>query len=299
MRNYAQLGGMCGKNSLLCAEGRIFSGGDKEIYEYGGTTLTGHSAKVMALAIGDGKLFSGSWDATIKVWDLVSFREIATLTEHKSRIHALVVAKGKLYSGSLRGPVLIWNLRTLAPEGQLDVLEGGVTSLLAVGDRLYAGQYASVVLVWSLSTHQPIAMLRACGQVLCLAATADRLYSGTMIGSIQVWDINSIVRLEAHEAGEMSICTEAVATLQSDMVGAGVYSLAAVNGRLYAGTNYIRVWDTTVQNVFTELPPCDGEHFEAICGLAVVDGKVYSCTSELLSRYEVGKWENPTAVIRV
>ena len=47
-------------------------------------TLRGHTSAVTSLALsGDGKrLFSGSYDETIKVWDLEAGKEILTLRGH-------------------------------------------------------------------------------------------------------------------------------------------------------------------------------------------------------------------------
>ena len=67
------------------------------------TTLSGHTNTVMALAIYDSKLYSGSLDKTIKVWSLEAGdfgREITTLSAgHTNTVYALAIQDGKLYSG--------------------------------------------------------------------------------------------------------------------------------------------------------------------------------------------------------
>ena len=47
--------------NLICKRGKMY----REI-----TTLSGHTNYVFALAIQDSKLYSGSYDNTIKVWDV-------------------------------------------------------------------------------------------------------------------------------------------------------------------------------------------------------------------------------------
>jgi WD40 repeat protein len=42
----------------------------------------GHTSYVYRLTINDGKLYSGSRDETIKVWDCSTNKLITTLTEH-------------------------------------------------------------------------------------------------------------------------------------------------------------------------------------------------------------------------
>ena len=67
------------------------------------TTLSGHTNSVLALAIYDSKLYSGSVDKTIKVWSLEAGdfgREITTLSGHTYSVRALAIQESKLYSGS-------------------------------------------------------------------------------------------------------------------------------------------------------------------------------------------------------
>jgi F-box/WD-40 domain protein 7 len=47
-------------------------------------TLTGHTNYVTRLIIRDGKLFSGSWDCTIQVWDLDTKKVIATMLKENT-----------------------------------------------------------------------------------------------------------------------------------------------------------------------------------------------------------------------
>jgi len=73
-------------------------------------TFTDHSWEVWQLRITDNQLlFSGSFDHTIKVWDLESFKCIKTLTGHKGYIHSLVTGKKyHLLSGSGDKTIKIW-----------------------------------------------------------------------------------------------------------------------------------------------------------------------------------------------
>ena len=52
----------------------------------------------MCLTINDGKLYSGSFDKTIKVWDCSTNKLITTLTEHTSGVNGLLTHGGKLCS---------------------------------------------------------------------------------------------------------------------------------------------------------------------------------------------------------
>ena len=75
---------------------------------YASHTLTGHTRGVSCLAVIDGKLVSGSWDNTIKVWDLKTDQCLHTLTGHTDGVSSLAVIDGKLVSGSLDNTIKVW-----------------------------------------------------------------------------------------------------------------------------------------------------------------------------------------------
>ena len=76
--------------------------------------MRGHTGAVSSLALsGDGKrLFSGSQDTTIKVWDLEINREAITLRGHSGPVSSLALSgDGKrLFSGSYDKTIKVWDL---------------------------------------------------------------------------------------------------------------------------------------------------------------------------------------------
>ena len=61
------------------------------------TTLDKHDTIVISLALHDGKLYSGSFDNTIKVWNCDDNSLITTLKEHSHVILCMTINDGKLY----------------------------------------------------------------------------------------------------------------------------------------------------------------------------------------------------------
>ena len=76
--------------------------------------MRGHTAGVSSLALSvDGKrLFSGSEDSTIKVWDLEAGKEALTLRGHADSVFglALSVDGKRLCSGDWQGTIKVWDL---------------------------------------------------------------------------------------------------------------------------------------------------------------------------------------------
>lgn len=79
-------------------------------------TLAGHTSDVTAVAVtSDGRLaVSGSWDKTLKMWDLATGAEVRTLEGHANCVWAVAVTPdGKLaVSGSGDSTLKVWDLAT-------------------------------------------------------------------------------------------------------------------------------------------------------------------------------------------
>ena len=74
--------------------------------------LKGHTNGLLCLQFDDNVLITGSYDATIKVWDLETCEEIRTLRGHDSGVRCLQFDDSKLISGSLDCTIKIWNWHT-------------------------------------------------------------------------------------------------------------------------------------------------------------------------------------------
>jgi WD40 repeat protein len=85
--------------------------------------LNGHRNSVTTLAFSpDGRwLASGSWDKTIKIWDVDAGREVQALAGHTHHIYSVAFdPRGRwLASGSEDGTIRMWRLRQAADRGSL------------------------------------------------------------------------------------------------------------------------------------------------------------------------------------
>jgi len=106
---------------------------------------------VAALAeLPDDTLASGSWDRTVRLWDVGVRACVATLVGHKSGVIALaVLADGRLASGSADKSVRLWDVATRACVGVLEGHTNLVRALTALPDgRLVSGSDDNTIRVW-------------------------------------------------------------------------------------------------------------------------------------------------------
>ena len=77
-------------------------------------TLSGHHSGIRVIAVATNRVYTGSYDNTIKVWNLDNGRCEATLEGHVAWIRALFVHAREplLFSGSDDGIIKIWSLDT-------------------------------------------------------------------------------------------------------------------------------------------------------------------------------------------
>ena len=163
-------------------------------------TLKGHSNSVNAVAVtADGKqAISASSDNTLKVWDLITGKELFTLKGHSQWVIAVAVtADGKrAISGSFDNTLKVWDLTT---RKELFTLKGhkylvNAVAVTADGKRAISGSFDNTLKVWDLTTGKEEFTLRGHSQwVIAVAVTADgkRAISGSFDNTLKVWDLTA------------------------------------------------------------------------------------------------------------
>ncbi|KAF0916031.1 hypothetical protein E2562_000660 [Oryza meyeriana var. granulata] len=81
--------------------------------------LSGHERPVISLGVSATRLYSGSLDKTIKVWDLDTLQCVQTLSKHKAAVTSVLCWDGKLLSCSLDKTIKIW---ATSKSGDLQVI---------------------------------------------------------------------------------------------------------------------------------------------------------------------------------
>lgn len=150
-------------------------------------TLKGHTRAVRALQFDNIKLITGSMDHTLKVWDWRRGKCIRTLTGHTHGVLCLNFDSNVLASGSVDTTIKVWNLRT-----------GGAFTLRGHSD------WVNAVQLWdsnpSARTENPNVSLFDVPGVGSLspqssACSSSEIDAGKMLfsasddGSIKLWDL--------------------------------------------------------------------------------------------------------------
>lgn len=117
-------------------------------------TFKGHTNGILCLQFDDNILATGSYDTTIKIWNIETGEEMRTLRGHTSAVRALQFDGNKLMSGSLDHMIKIWNWQTGECVNTLKYHEGGVISLHFEGKYLATGSSDGCLKVSNFETRQ-------------------------------------------------------------------------------------------------------------------------------------------------
>ncbi|KAM5558772.1 hypothetical protein ABKV19_020454 [Rosa sericea] len=162
-------------------------------------SLTGHTAAVVCLRIGSSatKLYSGSGDNTIKVWDLETLQCVATLSGHSGVVTSLVCWDQFLISGSLDCTIKVWHM-TEAGNFNLEVIythdvEHGIVALFGMHDAqvkpvLFCSSSDNSIRLYDLPSFTERAILFGKQEVLAIQVGVGGLFfSGDASGLLSVW----------------------------------------------------------------------------------------------------------------
>jgi WD40 repeat protein len=128
------------------------------------STLKGHTANVSSLAFSaDGRrLVSGSYDATMKLWDVATGKELATFKDRPVRAVAITADSKTLATGSSDGLITLWDVATGNQKSTFKADTEAIRSLAfsTDGKTLVSGADNGMVKVWDVATSKERATLK-------------------------------------------------------------------------------------------------------------------------------------------
>lgn len=153
--------------------------------------LAGHRHAVRALAAHGRTLVSGSYDCTVRVWDVLTGECKFRLQGHTQKVYSVVYdpLRKQCASGSMDGTVRLWSTET----GELRaVLEGhtSLVGLLGLSFRnLVSAAADSTLRIWDPETGECRHSLAAhSGAITCFQHDEYKVISGSD-GTLKMWDV--------------------------------------------------------------------------------------------------------------
>ncbi|KAH6570827.1 hypothetical protein BASA60_007550 [Batrachochytrium salamandrivorans] len=158
--------------------------------------LLGHSNSVRAIAGQGNVLISGSYDCTIRVWDITKGECVHVFRGHREKVYSVGYCHElrRAVSGSMDATVKVWCTRTGVALFNLE----GHTSLVGLlelsPDYLVSAAADATLRVWSPVTGQCLSNLTGhSAAITCFHHDAkyNRIVSGSD-GGIKIWELSSV-----------------------------------------------------------------------------------------------------------
>ncbi|XP_061821844.1 protein FAN [Nerophis lumbriciformis] len=214
---------------LMLAEAQmvVCSSWDNNVYFYSipygrrQDTLMGHDDAVSEVCWFDNKLYTASWDSTVKVWQCDphalcahkrSHFELLAELEHDSGVNAISLSPSGslLVSGCKDGAVTIWDANTYGTLQQVDCHLGTVHRASFSPDSVHVLTMGadSCMKVTDVQTGMLISSVRAEEELRCFCWDGNSVLCGGQSGDLLLWDLMSntvTCRMAAHSGAVTAI----------------------------------------------------------------------------------------------
>ena len=191
----------------------------------------------------DGKLASGSWDGTARLWNTETRKQIATLPQGDSDTHVPSVAfsaDGKILAAASLD-VGLWNVATKQRVASLQGKQPYSVAFSPDG-KLASGLWDGPIELWDVGTKRQVATLRGHPfwvRSVSFSQDGTLLASGAREGTIRLWDV---------------MAREQISTLKGHRLAVNSVALSPDGTRLASGSDdrTVKLWDVaTRQSIAT------------------------------------------------
>lgn len=172
----------------------------------------GHTNGIICLQFDENVLITGSYDATIKVWDLETCKVIRTLRGHDSGIRCLQFDDTKLISGSMDTTIKVWNWHTGDCISTYNGHNGGVIGLHFDSALLASGSVDATIKIWNFEDKSTFVLRGHTDWVNAVKIDSDSrtVFSASDDCTVRLWDLDSgacIKTFEGHVGQVQQVIT--------------------------------------------------------------------------------------------
>lgn len=164
-------------------------------------TFKGHTNGVMCLQFDDNILATGSYDATIKIWDIETGEELQTLRGHTSGVRALQFDDMKLISGSLDKTLKVWNWRTGECMSTYQGHTEGIINLNFDGNILASASIDKTVKIWNFEDKSTFNLKghKDWVNAVKVDAASRTVFSASDDCTVKLWDLDTKTCIKTFE----------------------------------------------------------------------------------------------------
>ncbi|KAL8723073.1 MAG: hypothetical protein Q9225_000544 [Loekoesia sp. 1 TL-2023] len=155
--------------------------------------LTGHHHSVRAIAAHADTLVSGSYDCTVRVWEISTGEMKHRLAGHTQKVYSVVLdhKRNRCISGSMDNMVKVWSLDSGSVLYNLEGHSSLVGLLDLQQDRLVSAAADSTLRIWDPETGLCKATLKAhTGAITCFQHDGQKVISGSD-RTLKMWNVSN------------------------------------------------------------------------------------------------------------
>ena len=165
--------------------------------QLGKTKVLGSHKKVISsgsVFVKDNRIISGSWDKTIKIWDINTGECLKTLEGHTDNVNSVFVKDNLIISSSNDKTIKIWDINTGDCINTLKGHTSAVYSAVSVLDNLIiSSSEDKTIRIWDINTGDCLKTLTDdthCPNSNSVLAKDNLIISGSVSGTIRITPIS-------------------------------------------------------------------------------------------------------------